>query len=98
MNIEQLEKGKELRKKIEELNLTQKQLIENYKSYTEENVAKTPCSGIKPGGVSISFRLCENNKVVCIPLDKFEKMDVFNMLNNSLMKKITSLEKEFSEL
>lgn len=92
MNIEQLEKGKKLRSQIDELNQTQKELIENYKAFSEDN------SRYDVNGVSISFRLRENNKVVCIPLDKMEKADVFNMLNNCLMKKITALETEFEHL
>lgn len=91
MNIEQLEKGKKLRSQIDELNQTQKELIENYKTFADsekENFA----------GVSISFRLGESYKVVCVPLDKMEKADVFNMLNNCLMKKITALETEFEHL
>ena len=96
MNIEQLEKGKKLRSQIDELNQTQKELIENYKAFSEDNTQSY--SRYDVNGVSISFRLRENNKVVCIPLDKMQKADVFNMLNNCLMKKITALETEFEHL
>jgi len=91
MNIEQLEKGQKLRSQIDELNLTQKQLIENYKTFAESDRESY-------FGVSISFRLNENHTVVCVPLDKLEKSDVFSMLNNCLMKKITALETEFEHL
>lgn len=96
MNIEQLEKGKELRSQIDELNQTQKQLIENYKTFSEKYSPNHGNSNID--GVSVSFRMRENNRVVCVPLDKMEKADVFNMLNNCLMRKITALETEFEHL
>ena len=33
-----------------------------------------------------------------VPLTHLEKLEVFNLVNNALMKKITALETEFSEL
>ena len=91
MNIEQLEKGKKLQKEISDLNQTQKELIQNYKEYTEKGLY-----GEK--GISISFRAKEHNKVVSIDMDDMARQEVFNLINNYLMRKITEKETEFSNL
>lgn len=91
MNIEQLEKGKRLQKEISDLNQTQKELIENYKKYTESN-------GYGEKGISISFQAKETHKVVSIDMDDMTRQEVFNLINNYIMRKITDKETEFSNL
>ena len=91
MNIEQLEKGKKLQKEISDLNQTQKELIQNYKEYTEKD-----SYGEK--GISISFRGMERSKVISIDMDDIARQEVFNLINNYLMRKITEKETEFSNL
>lgn len=93
MNIEQLEKGKKLQKEISDLNQTQKELIENYKKYTEENRYYDSAKGI-----SISFQAKETRKVVSIDMDDMARQEVFNLINNYIMRKITEKETEFSNL
>ena len=91
MNIEQLEKGKRLQKEISDLNQTQKEVIENYKKYTESN-------GYGEKGISISFQTKETHKVVSIDMDDMTRQEVFNLINNYIMRKITEKETEFSNL
>lgn len=88
MNIEQLEKGKELRKEISDLNQTQKELIENYKKHVD-SVNK---------GISISFRSKEQTSLISVDMDDMIRQEVFNLINNYIMKKITNKETEFSNL
>ena len=91
MNIEQLEKGKRLQKEISDLNQTQKEVIENYKKYTESN-------DYGKKGISISFQAKETHKVVSIDMDDMTRQEVFNLINNYIMRKITEKETEFSNL
>lgn len=93
MNIEQLEKGKKLQKEISDLNQTQKEVIENYKDCTEKNRYRGDRKGI-----TISFQAMERNKVISIDMDDMTRQEVFNLINNYLMKKITEKENEFSNL
>ena len=88
MNIEQLEKGKELRKEISDLNQTQKELIENYKKHVDS------CNK----GISISFRPKEQTSLISVDMDDMIRQEVFNLINNYIMKKITNKETEFSNL
>jgi len=89
MNLEQLERANELRKEISDLNRDQKELVENYKQYLGTSEGK---------GLSISFRTCEGHKVISLKLDEDTRNKAFNLLNNSLCKKINALETEFAKL
>lgn len=94
MNIEQLEKGKELRLVINELTKTKTELEENFKTYCKPSTV-----GVKPSnGVSISFNDKEQCRVVSVPLTNVEQLNLYMMLLNSLTDKIAARELEFSEL
>lgn len=93
MNIEQLERGQKLQKEIKDFNQTQTELIENYKKYTEENRYNGSTKGI-----SISFQAKETHKVISIVMDDMARQEVFNLINNYIMRKITEKETEFSNL
>ena len=90
MNIEQLEMGQRLQKEIKDLNQTQKELIENYKKYTDSTDG---CCGL-----SISFQACENHKVVSINSTPELRKAVFETINNYIMREITNKEAEFTSL
>ena len=91
MNIEQLKRGQKLQEEIKDFNQTQKELIENYNKYTESN-------GYGEKGISISFQAKETHKVVSIEMDDMTRQEVFNLVNNYIMRKITEKETEFSNL
>lgn len=83
MNIEQLEKGKKLRSQIDELNRTQKILINNYKN------------GKSRQAVYVSF---DGNHGEYYTIGEDAINQIFNLINGDLMKKITALETEFEHL
>lgn len=83
MNIEQLEKGTELRQKIREANKTQTNLIENYKN------------GKTKKTVYVSF---DSNRGEYYTIGEDTINQIFNLINGDLAKKITKLEREFAEL
>jgi hypothetical protein len=83
MNIEQLQKGTELRNRIDEVNKAQKKLIDNYKDGKSET------------RVYVSFD-CSNGNYYTVGKNVINQ--IFNLINGDLMNKITELEKEFSEL
>lgn len=83
MNIEQLEKGKELRSQIDVLNRTQKNLIDNYKN------------GKTSQTVYVSF---DGNHGEYYTIGEDAINQIFNLINGDLMKKITALETEFEHL
>ena len=82
MNIEQLQKGTELRNRINEVNKAQKNLIDNYK-----NSKKTEVYVSFDGSHGNYYTVGEN--VI---------NQIFNLINGDFMNKITELEKEFAEL
>jgi hypothetical protein len=94
MNIEQLEMGQRLQKELKDLNQTQKELIENYKKYTDSTdiCIRESC------GLSISFQPCENHKVVSINSTPELRKAVFETINNYIMREITNKEAEFMGL
>lgn len=83
MNIEQLEKGKNLRSQIDVLNKTQKILINNYKN------------GKSRQTVYVSF---DGNHGEYYTIGEDAINQIFNLINGDLMKKITALETEFEHL
>lgn len=83
MNIEQLQKGTELRNRINEANKVQKKLIDNYKN------------GKSKKEVYISF---DGNQGNYYTVGENVINQIFNLINGDLMNKITELEKEFAEL
>ena len=83
MNIEQLEKGTELREKIRKANNTQTNLIENYKK------------GKTRQTVYVSF---DGNRGEYYTIGEDAINQIFNLINGDLAKKITKLEREFAEL
>lgn len=83
MNIEQLEKGKELRSQIDVLNRTQTNLINNYKN------------GKARQTVYVSF---DGNHGEYYTIGEDAINQIFNLINGDLMKKITALETEFEHL
>ena len=89
MNIEQLEKGNELRKKIKELKASRKELLDNFNEYT---------GGSYGDGISVSFRRCESRTVVTFGLTDEERKNIYNLLGNILDRKIEEAEMEFMKL
>ena len=83
MNIEQLEKGTELRQRIKEVNNAQKSLIENYKK------------GKSRKQLYISF---DGNRGDYYGVGEKIFNQIFDLVNGYLVGKITELEKEFDEL
>lgn len=83
MNIEQLQKGTELRNRINAANKVQKNLIDNYKN------------GNSKKEVYISF---DGNHGHYYTVGENVINQIFNLINGDLMNKITELEKEFAEL
>ena len=83
MNIEQLQKGTKLRKRIDEINEAQKSLIDNYKN------------GKSKTEVYISFDGAHGNYYA---VGENVINQIFNLINGDLAKKITKLEREFAEL
>lgn len=83
MNIEQLEKGKELRSQIDVLNRTQTNLIKNYKN------------GKTKQTVYVSF---DGNCGEYYTIGEDAINQIFNLINGDLMNKITALETEFEHL
>ena len=83
MNIEQLEKGKNLRSQIDVLNKTQKILINNYKNGKSRQTVYVSFDG-------------NHGEYYTIGEDAFNQ--IFNLINGDLMKKITALETEFEHL
>lgn len=94
MNIEQLEMGQRLQKEIKDLNEVQKELIENYKKYTDSTgqYIRKNC------GLSISFQPSENYKVISINSTPELRKAVFETINNYIMREITNKETEFMGL
>ena len=81
MNNEQLQKGIELKEKIEKANTKQTELISNYKAKTKN-------------GIYLSF----DGRQSYYSIDDETVNQIFNLVNNSLCKKITALETEFAKL
>lgn len=82
MNNEQLQKGIELKGKIEKANTKQTELINNYKARIKS-------------GIYLSF---DGNRSNYYSIDDETVNQIFNLVNNSLCKKITALETEFAKL
>jgi uncharacterized protein YajQ (UPF0234 family) len=82
MNIEQLQKGIELKEKIERENAKQTGLINDYKARIKS-------------GIYLSFG---DNRSNYYSIDDETVNQIFNLVNNSLCKKITALETEFAKL
>ena len=83
MNIEQLEKGTELRQKIREAKKIQKNLIDNYKNGKNRKTVYVSFDGSHGEYYTIGEDAINN---------------IFNLINEDLSIKITSLEREFAEL
>lgn len=83
MNNEQLQKGIVLKEKIEKENAKQTELINNYKARMKN-------------GVCLSFGVDGRSNYYSI--DDETVNQIFNLVNNSLCKKITALETEFAKL
>ena len=90
MNIEQLKLGQKLQKEIKDLNQTQKELIENFKKYSN--------GGTYGEGLSISFQPRESRCVVSMVTSKELKQAVFDTINNYIMREINKKETEFLNL
>jgi hypothetical protein len=81
MNNEQLQKGIELKEKIEKTNTKQTELINDYKARIKS-------------GIYLSF----DGRTSYYSIDDETTNQIFNLVNNSLCKKITALETEFAKL
>jgi hypothetical protein len=83
MNIEQLQKGTELRKRISEANKAQKNLIDNYKKGKSKQTVYISFDGARGDYYAVGENAINQ---------------IFNLINGDFMNKITELEKEFAEL
>ena len=89
MNIEQLDRGNTILRRIKELKTSKQDLLNNYSIHVKNSY---------DNGISISFRRNESYSVVTLRLSNEEMKEVYDLLDCFIDKKIRAAQKEFDEL